>query len=143
MSVVRLSFRRNEDGTTAVEFAIVAPIIFALMFWFFDLAFSLYVRNSFTHAVNEAAREVYLDPDRSDEELEASLASKLSRFGERISVVSTLETTGSIEYHVINAQMAYRFKSPPLSGSSITLTAASRAPVIHYKLDEAAEEVAQ
>lgn len=133
------SFRRCRNGTTAVEFAIVAPVIFALMFWFFDLAFSLYVRNSFTNAVNEVSREVYLDPDRTDAELEASLAAKLGGFGERVSVSSALEVSGAIDYHVINAQMDYHFKSPPFSGKAITLTADARAPVISYQLENGAD----
>lgn len=135
-------FRRNDDGTTAVEFAIVGPLIIALMFWFFDLAFSLYVRNSFMHAVNEAAREVYLDPDRTDQELETSLMSKLDRFGEEVTIESTLDTSGALHFHVISAQMTYHFKAPPFSGSGIVLTAESRAPVIGYKLTEG-EEVVQ
>jgi Flp pilus assembly protein TadG len=142
MKQMTASFRRDRSGTTAVEFAIVAPIIFALMFWFFDIAFSLYARNSFMHAVNEAAREVYLDPDRTDEQLEESLAAKLGRFGEKVTVTSTLDTSGVLDYHVINAQMTYHFKSPPFSGRGVLLTAESRAPVIDYKLN-AGEEVAQ
>lgn len=130
----------DSAGATAVEFAIVGPLIFALMFWFFDLAFSLYVRNSFTHAVNSVARDVYLDPDRSDEQLLEALTGKLSRFGGAISVESTLETVGSIDYHVISASMLYHFKSPPLSGAAITLNAEGRAPVIRYQQDEEAEQ---
>ena len=129
-------FCQDASGTTAVEFAIVAPLIFALMFWFFDISFSLYVRNSFTHAVNTAARDVYLDPDRTDEELEADLTALLSRFGDGISVVSTLDSTGAIDYHVISASMMYHYKSPPFSGSSITLRAEGRAPVIDYRIEE-------
>ena len=133
-------FRRDRRGTTAVEFAIMGPVIFALMFWFFDVAFSLYVRNSFTHAVNEAAREVYLNPDRTDEELETSLVSKLGRFGEGITVASTFETGAPLDYHVITAQMNYRFKSPPLNSRTITLSAEGRAPVITYKLNDVQQE---
>lgn len=134
--------RYSDDsaGATAVEFAIVGPLIFALMFWFFDLAFSLYVRNSFTHAVNSVARDVYLDPDRSDEQLLEALTGKLSRFGGAISVESTLETVGSIDYHVISASMLYHFKSPPFSGAAITLNAEGRAPVIRYQQEEEAEQ---
>lgn len=136
MKAVLPPFRRNEDGTTAVEFAIVGPLILALMFWFFDLAFSLYARNSFMHAVNEAAREVYLDPDRTDEQLEASLTAKLHRFSEKVTVESTLDTSGALHFHVINAQMTYHFKTPPFSATGLVLTAESRAPVIDYKLPD-------
>ena len=138
--MIMRSFRKNKSGTTAVEFAIVAPIILALMFWFFDIAFSLYVRNSFTHAVNTAARDVYLDPDSTDEELETVLSGKLSRFGGGVTVNSTTETVGSIDYHIITAAMQYHFKSPPLSGAPITLTAVGRAPVITYQIDEVEPE---
>jgi Flp pilus assembly protein TadG len=130
------SIGRNIDGTTAVEFAIVGPIIIALMFWFFDIAFSLYVRNSFNHAVNTVARSVYVDPNRTDEQIVAQLNDQLSRFGEQITAESTTETVGALDYHVISAQMQYRFKLPPFSSSPLTLTAEARAPIISYQLEE-------
>ena len=86
--------------------------------------------------MNTAARDVYLDPDRTDEQLEDALNAQLSRFGDGVTVNSTLETVGSIQYHVITAQMLYHFKSPPFSGHSVTLTAHGRAPVIRYRLEE-------
>lgn len=136
---VKRSFVRDNSGTSAVEFAIMAPVFFGLMFWFMDIAFSLYVRNTFTHAVNTAARDVYLDPDRTDADLQAALSSQLSRFGGDVTVNSTLESVGSIEYHTISAQMVYHFKSPPFSGRSVTLKAEGRAPVIRYQLEETVE----
>ncbi len=130
---------QDDSGATAVEFAIVGPILFALMFWFVDLAFSLYVQNTFTHAVNSAAREIYVDPDRTEEEIRTQIESELSRFGERITLTMTQETVGGLDYHVIVANMQYHFKSPPFSGASVTLNAESRAPVITYQLEEEAE----
>lgn len=133
-----VGFGSDRRGTTAVEFAIVGPLIIALMFWFTDLAFSLYVQNSFTHAVNSAAREIYLDPDRTESEIRAQLEDELSRFGE-VTMTLTSETTGSLDYHVINADMVYHFKSPPFNGASITLNAEGRAPVITYQTESDSE----
>ncbi len=139
-SPARRGFFGNARGTTAVEFAIVGPLVIAMMFWFFDLAFSLYVRNSFNHAVNTVARSAYIDPDRTDEQIIALLEGELARFGDGIVAASTTETIDSLDYHIINAQMQYRFKLPPFSGSPLTLTAQARAPIIRYQLeDEPAE----
>lgn len=132
-------WKGDEDGAAAVEFAIVGPIVFALMFWFFDLAFSLYVQNSFHHAVNTAARAIYLDPDRTEDEIAADLEAMLSRFGDNVTTTLTLETVGSLDYRVIDAQMAYRFKVPPFSGKAITLRAVGRAPIVNYQIDEEAD----
>ena len=133
-------FAKDHSGTSAVEFAIVGPFFIILFFWFCDVAFAVYVRNSFTHAVNEAAREVYLNPNRTDAELETSLNAKLARFGDAITVSSTKETAGAVNYHVISAEMTYHFKSPGLSARDLVLRAASRAPIITYKAEQPAEE---
>lgn len=135
---LRLLFRwrSNVSGAAAVEFAIVGPLIFALMFWFFDLGFSLYVRNSFNHAVNAVAREIYVDPDKTEDEIKADLNVELDRFGESVTTTVTQETVGSLDYRVINAQMVYHFKSPPFSGRSLTLHAEARAPIISYQVED-------
>lgn len=130
----RIGFGGDRSGTTAVEFAIVGPIIIALMFWFTDLAFSLYVQNSFTHAVNSAAREIYVDPDRTEAEIRTQLEDELSRFGD-VTLTLTTETVGSLDYHVIDADMVYHFKSPPFNGATVTLNAQGRAPIIDYQVE--------
>jgi len=135
-------FCADRSGTTAVEFAIVGPMVFALMFWFFDISFSVYVQNTFTHAVNETAREIYIDPDRTDEQIIDELNTLLSRFGDGITATSSTETVGSLDYHVIKASMLYHFKCPPFSGASIRLKAQGRAPIVDYQLDSGSVDAA-
>lgn len=123
---------KDRRGTTAVEFAIVGPIIIALMIWITDLGFALYAQNSFNHAVNAVAREIYVDPDLTQSEIETRLKEELSRFGERVTATVTTETVGSLDYRVIDAHMAYTFKTPPFTGKTITLNGEARAPIIKY-----------
>ncbi len=141
MAYFRKILRRRWDatacdsGATAVEFAIVGPIMIALMFWFFDVSYSVYVRNSFNHAVNQAAREIYVDPDRTDSDILADLNASLARFGDVVTTSLATETSGGLDYHVLSAELVYHFKSPPFSGAGITLRAEGRAPVIKYQIE--------
>jgi len=50
------SLRRNEQGTTAVEFAIVAPVFIALLVGTLALCVGLFLIGSLHYAVEEGAR---------------------------------------------------------------------------------------
>ena len=51
-------FRRNRDGATAVEFAIVATPFLALMFGILDLGLVFLVSTTLENAVEEASRKI-------------------------------------------------------------------------------------
>jgi Flp pilus assembly protein TadG len=50
------SIRLNQDGTTAVEFAIVAPAFFLMIFGTIGLCFALFLLGSLHYAVEDGAR---------------------------------------------------------------------------------------
>ena len=52
------SFRTNEDGATAVEFAILAVPFMALLFTIVELALVFFISSTLTYAMNEAARDI-------------------------------------------------------------------------------------
>ncbi len=128
------SFHGDVRGASAVEFAIMGSVMAGLMIGFFDVAFGMYVTNSFNHAVNAAAREVYVDPARAPEAIKADVESRLSRFHSPIETVVTTETVGSVEFRVIEVTMSYSYKSPFLSKFPMNLAAEGRAPILDYKL---------
>jgi Flp pilus assembly protein TadG len=47
---------RREDGAAMVEFAIIAPLLFALIFAIIDFGRALFLMNNLTAAVREGAR---------------------------------------------------------------------------------------
>jgi len=51
-------FRKNEDGATAIEFAILSVPFLALLFSIIELALVFFLSSTLTHAMNEAARDV-------------------------------------------------------------------------------------
>jgi Flp pilus assembly protein TadG len=135
------AFHRDRGGSSAVEFAIMGAVMIGLMFGFYDVAFAMYVRNSFNHTVGAAAREVYVNPDRTESEIETDIFTRLSKYSDDISVSAGLETSGGLEYRTITVQMVYHYKSPFLSNIPVTLQGETRAPILDYKLDEEEEAV--
>lgn len=47
-------FRKNEDGIAAVEFAVLAPVFFAVMSAMFEISYFAYSSTSFQRAVEDA-----------------------------------------------------------------------------------------
>ncbi len=127
-------FTRDASGASAVEFAIMGTVMIGLMVGFFDVAFAFYVRNSFNHAVSAAAREIYVDPDRTNTEIETDINARLSKFSSSITTSVATATAGALEYKVINVQMDYNYKSPFLNNYTVTLVGESRAPILDYQL---------
>ncbi len=127
-------FSRNVAGATAVEFAIMGSVMITLVIGLLDVAFALYVRNSFNHAVGEAARQVYLDSDRSPAAIETDVESRLARFNSPITTTVTTDISGALEYRTLNVKMTYHYKSPLLSSYPLVLETETRAPLLDYKL---------
>ncbi len=50
--------RKEEEGATAIEFAILAVPFLALLFSIFELAVVFFLSSTLTHAMNEAARDI-------------------------------------------------------------------------------------
>lgn len=51
-------FKKDEDGATAIEFAIVALPFFALLFGIMELALVFFVNSALVHATSEAGRHI-------------------------------------------------------------------------------------
>jgi hypothetical protein len=72
------SFARNLDGATAVEFAIVAPLIFMSVLGTFETGRALYERNRAAEACAAGARAVTLNGAADETAIEAAVRAKFS-----------------------------------------------------------------
>lgn len=52
---------RNQDGSSIVEFAVIAPVMFTLLFGGFDMGHNMYMQSVLQGAVNKAARDSALE----------------------------------------------------------------------------------
>lgn len=74
---------RDRRGTTAVEFAILAPAMFALIMGAIELAHLAVLRNTLEGAVGEAARTAAVRLDQTEDEREAAMVALIrERMGE-------------------------------------------------------------
>ncbi len=55
--------RHDEDGAAAIEFAIVASLLFMLVFGIIDFGFGFHTWNGTAHAAREGARYAATEPD--------------------------------------------------------------------------------
>ncbi|WP_374405756.1 TadE/TadG family type IV pilus assembly protein [Pelagerythrobacter sp.] len=60
----RRNLARDTGGVTLVEFALVAPVLFLLIFGIFDIGHGLYLRSVLQGAVQDAARGAGLESGR-------------------------------------------------------------------------------
>jgi len=51
-------YRKNRDGATAIEFAILAIPFFSLIFAILELAIVFFISSAMSHAVSEAGRQI-------------------------------------------------------------------------------------
>jgi Flp pilus assembly protein TadG len=65
MKASKRSFRRQE-GAAAVEFAIVASLLFLLIFGIIDFGFAFHAWNNTANAAREGARRAAVDPSTAD-----------------------------------------------------------------------------
>ncbi len=69
--------RVAETGTSVMEFGLIAPVFFALLFGMFDVSHMIYARSVFVGAVEQAARTAALETGDT-EELDAMVQAALN-----------------------------------------------------------------
>lgn len=52
--------RKNEDGATIVEFAIIAPVFLFMLLGTFEIGYAIYMRSALNGAIQQAARDATL-----------------------------------------------------------------------------------
>ncbi len=80
----RQSSRRQQRGTSTVEFALVAPILFLLIFIALDLGLLLWVNLTMQYAAREGARyavtgQANLDPNASNQQRYLAIIQEIKR----------------------------------------------------------------
>jgi len=55
--MIRRTIRRDENGATVVEFALVAPVLVTLLLGLFDIGYNMYVASVLQGAIQKAARD--------------------------------------------------------------------------------------
>lgn len=75
-------FRRSEHGAAMVEFAIVAPLLFMLVFGIIDFGRALFVFNNLTNAAREGARlgATRIDPAPTTAAVQTAMRARIATY---------------------------------------------------------------
>lgn len=125
--LVRLLASRR--GSTAVEFAVAAPVLFLFLFGVFEFGRLFWTRNSLQFAVEESGRYAMVNNTASDDQISAYVLERLPGLNaDDVQVHVHPEAVGVANFVTITATMQFRFATQFLDYSPIMLTGRSRVP---------------
>lgn len=126
-SIIR-SFTRDKSGAQAVEFAIIAPVLFVFMFGIFEVGRVMYEQSRVSAAAEAGARAVSLYGAADTTHIEAAINAKLPYTAE----IDLSDTTfGGQAFKQIDITYDFDFLiklGPGFSG--VTITATRYAPAV-------------
>lgn len=121
----RRSFGRDRAGAAAVEFAIVAPLIFASVLGAFETGRALYVRNHLSEAAAAGARQAIISGTSNNSAIEAAIRAKFkSARQSALTVNQTTEVIGGRNFKKIELVYDHDFVvkfGRAMSGLTVTV----------------------
>ena len=114
-------FVRNDSGTTAVEFAILAPIFFTLLFGIFMLGWRMNSMASVNYALEESSRALQMNNLLSQSQLDAMVKSRVQDLKlTNINLVLTIDPpSGGIKIARLTAKYNYDLTMPFIATSVV------------------------
>ena len=112
-------------GATAVEFAVVGPVLFILVFGIIQTGLLIFTKQQLHYAVESAVRSVMINPAMAESEIRTHILNKMSTINDSdLVVIAPIGTTflNSIEMRNIIAEYDFNFFVPYSNLSSMTLT---------------------
>src|SRR5688500_7506050 len=120
----------DEDGSSAVEFAIVGSVFLALCIAVLQFGLALHADNELAHAADRGVRLIVIDPEASDDTIESEVEELLPAYNaDRLVVEVAAETVDSIEYRTISIDYQMQIAVPGLPVNLLTLNASRRIPL--------------
>lgn len=123
-------YRRCTAGTTAIEFALVAPVAILLCLSILEAGRAVYLRNELAYAVDLGARRVLLDPAIAEQEVLDTVRAGLTPANRGQTGIETqIITDGPQEYRLVRASTPFAFIVPFVQEGAISLSVHRRVPL--------------
>jgi Flp pilus assembly protein TadG len=124
------SFAGDEDGATAVEFALVAPPFFALVFAIIQFGWAMNCAASVRHALVHEGRQIALNPTMTNSDLSTALGNDMAGVTNQ-SIATTLDhrTINGVSAAVASATYSSSIVVPLLGTFPISFTSNITVPL--------------
>ena len=98
-------FQRERDGSTAIEFAIVAPVLVTFIIGVLMLGLAYYNASTIQWSLERSLRAVMIDEDTTLADIEAAMEEDMERIGSPdLELTYTLDDSGPVPLAVITAE---------------------------------------
>jgi Flp pilus assembly protein TadG len=113
----RRGWRHDQTGTASIEFAILGPVMLALIFAIFAFGWGINGFMTVRFQLERCARAFLLDPTMTQTQLSTMLANKVAFLGIQ-NVNVTLTVSNETGYKIAHAKASYAYTIPiPLVGT--------------------------
>jgi Flp pilus assembly protein TadG len=105
--------RGGESGAAAVEFALLAPVLFALLFGAYELGWALYCGATVRFAIERASRALISNPSTTAAEIKSAAQTRLSGLPiNSLAVTTDQESAAGAQIVRVSWQYAYTMALP-------------------------------
>ena len=124
--------RSGQDGGTALEFALLFPIVALFLIGGVEFGRLFWQRSSLEHAVEETGRYAMAHTDASQTQLTSVLQAQSANALQASTITITYSTaaTGGINYLTITATHTFTFVTRLVPYGPITLQSRARVPLL-------------
>ena len=126
----RVSFKRNDDGAAALEFAIVAAVFISLSLGIIEFGRSLQVRNELAFAADFGARYMLLNPKAEQSAIISTIRDEFHGYDPTdLTVTVKDETIDGTDFKIIGLSYPMQIIVPGVA-EFFTLNVSRSVPVI-------------
>lgn len=123
------SLARDHSGATAVEFAMIAPVLFTCIVGILSLGMAYYEGATVQWSLERTLRAAMIDPEVTGAQIEASLNERLEAIGSPVVDFSyIIDDSGSVPVAVATANYEVPLRVPFVPDLALHFSAESVAP---------------
>ena len=124
--------RRDRRGSAAIEFAILAPVLFTMLFGIVEMGRMFYVRHALEYATEQAARYYMLNPTTDSGSVTTYLRGQMAGgmgTGVTVDYIDTTSCNGNatVTCTAITANYTFTFVAAILGLSTLAMHAKAQA----------------
>lgn len=123
-------FLRCKEATTAVEFALLAPLIIAVCMMIFEGGRIMWAKNTVQSATEQAARYAIVNSAATDNQITAIATGYYDGAGPGTPTFSVVrDTVGGTNFVAVNGSYSFTFMFNFFDFGDLTLTGKARVPI--------------
>jgi Flp pilus assembly protein TadG len=123
-------FCDDEDGASALEFALVFPLFATMLFGSLQMGLAYYTAGSVQYALERTARMTMVDQDMSAGQVQTAFENLLEPLtNEEIDINYTVDSSGDVPIAIFTATYTHNFVIPLVPQFNVDFPVETRVPL--------------